>query len=170
MMTLNTDALIVLTGTLSFIIFLLLHFIAFRSLKAEHLFKGIILTFLAALGLELFISIYFLKMTGFLSLFLSVTIYALMAFFYILCIFGPYETSIRMRLIREISKDPQGKTFAEIVKLYNERVILNNRLQRLLGSGDVRLENGRYFLGKNNNAFFILDSLAGYLHAFIHKT
>ena len=169
MMIFNTDILIVLISCCSFLFFLIVHFFSFRFLKAEFLFEGIKLTFLTALLIEAIVGFFVFRVEGVFYLILAITIYSLFSFFYILCIFGPFETSIRMRLIREISKDTQGKTRADIMALYNERVILDIRLARLLGSKDVIKQNDRYLLGKNNNAFFILDTFAGFLHGFIHK-
>lgn len=163
------DLSIIVTGLLSFLIFLGIHFISFRSLKAEHLFNAIKLTFVAAFIADLGLAFFVFHLANPLHILLSIVIFGLMAFFYVLCIFGPYETSIRMRLIREIAKDSQGKTAAEIALLYNERIILDTRLKRLLGGGDVALKNERYVLVKKTNAFFILDTCAGFLHAFINK-
>ncbi len=164
----NTDIAIVLSSVLSFLIFLAAHFITFRRLKDEKLFQGIIATFAGAAVFLILVTLLIFKLTFF-PLIMSLGIYGLSAFVYILCIFGPFETSIRMRLIREISTAVQGKTREEILDQYNERVILDNRLKRLQGSGDIRLENGKYVLGKTHNVFFILDFLAGHLHGLIHK-
>jgi hypothetical protein len=153
----------------TFAIFLIFHFITFRFLKAEQLFKGIITTFLAALVVGITISLYFLGWQPFVLL-LVLSIYALAAYVYILCFFGPYETSIRMRLIRELSNSNQGLTLQDLLKSYNTAVILDTRLKRLTGAGDLTFDGEKYHIAKQHNAFFIIDAISKVLHEFIHRT
>lgn len=168
-MTINLDLSIVLTGVFGFLVFIILHFISSRFMKAEHLFKGIIITFMLGLLSEVILLSVILHSFQFLSFIMSVLIYSFSALFYVLCFFGPFETSIRMRLIRELASKPEGLTKQEIYARYNERIMLDTRLKRLIGSGDVKVDRGNYTLVKNHNAFFMLDLLAERLHGFITK-
>lgn len=165
----SIDIHICLTGIASFVVFLAIHFVTFRFIRADFLLKALMFNFIAGLLLGVGLGVGVFGIHAIVHILLFVLIYGLAAFFYVLCIFGPFETSIRMRLIREIAEDKNGKTYEQIKQGYNEGIILDNRLDRLLGAGDIHFVNGKYVFHKNQNAFFILDKIAGILHAFIYK-
>jgi hypothetical protein len=170
-MTLPEDILIVLVGTGIFALFLLAHFIIFRFLKPEQIFKGIIFIFCLGLLNAGLIAVLVFRDGALINCFtpcaLSITIYGLLAFVYILCLFGPYETSIRMRLVRELSQKPQGASLQEISNHYNTAIILDTRLKRLLGAGDLIKDGNVLRIGKQQNAFFAIDAIARQMQAFI---
>ncbi|MDP2168184.1 MAG: hypothetical protein Q8J64_07630 [Thermodesulfovibrionales bacterium] len=56
-------------------------------------------------------------------------------------------TARRIRLLIEV-KDSSGLTLEELLSRYNAKEMVSNRLGRLLGSGQVALKDGRYFIGK----------------------
>ncbi len=56
------------------------------------------------------------------------------------------ETARRIRIIQEIHSSGTGLTRDEILARYNAEEILEKRLARLLNNGQVRLENGKYYL------------------------
>jgi hypothetical protein len=169
-LVLHEDRIVVIAGVLSFWFFLVIHFVTFRFLKPEHLFKGI--TGVFALGF-LFCMFLCASLIGIaperigLSA-LSLMIYALASFVYVLCVFGPYETSIRMRLVRELSKSKTGMSISELTSNYNTGIIIDNRLKRLLGGGDLVKEQELFRVKKEHNAFFIIDAVAQKLDAFIN--
>jgi hypothetical protein len=100
----------------------------------------------------------------------ALVIQGLLCFFYVLCVFGPYETSVRMRLVREIAKVPSGGvTLADVLQRYNHATIVDIRLQRLTGSGDVLEKDGYYQSRDNKNLFFIFDAIAGVLKKWINR-
>ena len=57
-------------------------------------------------------------------------------------------TARRIRLIRDLFVAPDGLTLDQILENYNARDILAKRIQRLLGSGQIVEQNGRYLVGK----------------------
>ena len=92
---------------------------------------------------------------------LALLITGLMSFIYIASIFGPYETSIRMRLVREIAKGKEaGISFEALLKSYSDKTILDIRLRRLVGSGDVIEKDGIYYQGSKRNFFFAFETIA----------
>jgi len=100
----------------------------------------------------------------------AVAIQGLMSFMYVLCIFGPYETSVRMRLIREIAwAGSEGVSIQELSGRYNAKIIVDLRLRRLVGSGDIALKDGRYRVIQKGNLFFIFDAIAGVLKRWIGR-
>jgi len=58
------------------------------------------------------------------------------------------QTSIRIRMYSEIASNPSGVSVDEMKREYDDKAVLEVRLQRLLESGDIILKNGRYFLGR----------------------
>jgi hypothetical protein len=167
----SADLLIVAAGLGSALFFFVVHVLTFRSVRAEHIFKAIISTFGLGLVFNLVFgwTVFKTMPQGPVFMLLSAVIYSLTAFVYVLCIFGPYETSIRMRLLRELSVSKDGMTLAELLSRYNTAAILDKRLQRLLGAGDIARKEEGYILAKQCNAFFAIDAVAQKLHAFIHS-
>jgi hypothetical protein len=58
------------------------------------------------------------------------------------------ETARRIRLLRELSESKNGLSVNEILERYNAKEIIENRLNRLLKSGQVVYKNNRYYIGK----------------------
>ncbi len=56
------------------------------------------------------------------------------------------EASIRVRILRELMAADGAIAEAELLSRYNDRTILSNRLARLLENGQIRRQDGRYFL------------------------
>lgn len=57
-------------------------------------------------------------------------------------------TARRIRLIRELYSFEDGLTMGEILRQYNARDMIENRIKRLIDSGQIVFRNGRYFIGK----------------------
>jgi hypothetical protein len=172
----SMDLLTVFTGAFSFGIFLIIHVITFRRLAPEQLLRSLLFIVVGVMALPLVLmgGLFVLKATDaswqawVCSTFLAVAIDGLLCFVYVLCIFGPYETSVRMRLVREIARG-QGKgiTHEELLGQYSARTIVDIRLQRLLGSGDIVEKDGLYRCDRSSNFFFIFDNIAGILKKWI---
>ena len=97
----------------------------------------------------------------FMASFLALGITGLLSFVYVTCVFGPYETSVRTRLIREMAKGSlDGISHQELLQGYNVQKIVNIRLRRLMGSGDIIEQGGHYRAGNTRNVFFIFDAIA----------
>jgi len=164
------DIFTVGAGVISFGIFLLIHMITIRWVRPEHLLRSLLSCVIAALACPVVIMyiLFAFKMTDapvyawVCAGLLSSLVQGLLCFVYVLCIFGPYETSIRMRLVREIKAGgPTGISLQELLSKYNPQTIVQVRLKRLLGSGDIVEKDGRYQIGHSRNFFFIFDAIAG---------
>ena len=170
------DILIIEASSCSFFLFFTLQCIVFRFLPVDQVLKG--LKNISAAG-----GILNLALTATLAsiwhqswgivglticLGLSFILYGLMVAVYIFCIFGPYETSLRMRIVREIhGAGPKGLTMESLLKNYNIRKILQIRLERLTGAGDVVLKDSKYHLYQHFNMFFIVEAIANQLQRWI---
>jgi hypothetical protein len=172
------DLLTVGSAIFSFIVFLLVHFAAFRRVRPERLLRSLLLCVIAIMGLPaVLMACFCVARTADASIsiwvgaaILSSLIQGLFCFVYVLCVFGPYETSVRMRLIREIAAgQAKGISAEELLSRYNPGTILELRLQRLVGSGDIIEKDGRYRIGSSKNFFFIFDAIAGILKRWIGR-
>ena len=168
----KVDALIVLSVLCSYGFFVALHLITFRFLKTDEVLKSlmrvVVLSFLfhfVWLSLDPLDLLDALGLADRVLVFVvSFAILALLLFVHVLCVFGPYETSIRLRLIRELFRGPgQGMREEAILKNYNAEMILKKRLGRLSSSGELLLQDGRYRINKHVNVFFFIDFMAGIL-------
>jgi hypothetical protein len=59
------------------------------------------------------------------------------------------QSSIRVRIYARVAARADGVSVAEIARDYNEAMLIEMRVQRLMESGDLLLRDGRYFLGRN---------------------
>ncbi len=171
------DLTVLAMGFGSFVIFLGMHLVLMRCVRPEALLKSITGLFAVSVAAHLAVvgNLWAFKVldltTGqwLAALAVSFLAYGLAAFNYILCVFGPYETSVRMRLVREIAAVPAGIAEKDLRERYNEGVIVDIRLRRLIGSGDIHVEDGIYRSRTAENVFFLLDRVAGTLKTWIGK-
>ena len=174
-MNLNLDQWIILTGTVSFINFFILHVVFLRFAASEKVLKWLMnCIWIALAGHMAFIFLCLQDSHPLLPdlgvkgeivwALLSLAVFFLLVFFYVLCVFGPTETSVRFRLIEVLaSVKDKGMNLKEILNSYNAQEILRLRLKRLQEAGDIDFDNGKYYLAKKGNVFLILDALAARL-------
>ncbi len=93
----------------------------------------------------------------------SFCLYSILSFSYVICCVGPYETSVRLRIVRELYKQPQGMRLERLLGFYNNRRILDLRLQRLLASKDLILENGVYRDNRGSSVFTGITAITEFL-------
>lgn len=164
----NPDITICLTAFISFGAFLMIQFVLFRFVSEGGVLKWIMALFIlgsfvdaglfAALAGDAFSKAWTYPA---LLLLLSWGIYALLSFLYVLYVFGPYESSIRLRLIRELYRRyPQGLTLGELYERYNNLVILKRRLARLLAARSITVCGERYQVTNRPSFFTVADALA----------
>lgn len=161
----SADILILLIAASSFFFFLILFILKTRRLADQAIINMIKEVFYISSGLCLGLCVYLPKTLTSLSEYIIVGIcaqllFGLAAVIFVLCIFGPNETSIRMRLISVLGKFPQGLTRETMHQYYNNQIMLRVRLKRLMGAGDITLNGNKYELKHQHNAFFIIDQCA----------
>jgi hypothetical protein len=79
-------------------------------------------------------------------------------------VFGTYESSIRLRLARELYRQhPKKVALKEILAHYNAGVILKGRLERLTSSGDLSFNGKHYHYKGRQNVFSIIDLISTFL-------
>ncbi len=167
----SVDLASICFGFATFSVFLMVFLITLRFVSAKQIFvmikrvfflglvSNIFLVVNASFILEHAFSYHEQVILGIVSL----LIYGMTAFVFVLCFFGPNETSIRMRLIHIIGQQSMGVSRQEIARQYNNQSMLEVRLKRLIGAGDVKESNGKYKILNAGNAFFMIDRCAGVL-------
>jgi len=174
----SIDVLTLGVGVVSFVIFLLIHVLTFRWLSPEQLLKSLTMTVVAIAGLpavamSVLFTLKWAEASGQVWVcagVLAMAVNGLLSFVYVLCVFGPYETSVRMRLVREIARaGANGISRQELLKRYSAQTIVDLRLRRLMGSGDIIEKDGLYRVGRKKNFFFIFDAIAGGIKKWIGR-
>lgn len=79
-------------------------------------------------------------------------LFGILSFSYVICCVGPYETSVRLRIVREIPEG-EGLTLTQLRARYDNSHILDIRLQRLLASKDI-IDRDGFFLDNRGNSIF----------------
>src|ERR1035441_2150659 len=95
------DILTVVTGVFSFGVFLLVHLIIFRRVRPERLLRSLLVCVIAMEGLPVLLMgiLYIFRVLDappqawVCAAVLALAVQGLLCFFYVLCVFGPYETS-----------------------------------------------------------------------------
>lgn len=168
------DSFILINAISSFLTYFFIQFYVFRVVSLGDVLKWLLRVVLAGGALNIMVSLFYfctnspIKIISIsekiLYLILSLAIYGLMTFLYILMVFGTYESSIRLRLIREIYRDfPKRTALKEILVRYNARVILQGRLERLTSSGDLSFDGKSYHYINRQNIFSIIDLISSFL-------
>lgn len=163
------DRLVLTNAAACALIFFLFQLIFFRFTQANKIMTWLMLTFGIGAGSNALISICVINLKtdlfrnlGFSGkwffIVISLILYSTVFFLYVICVFGPCESSIRFRLVKELSQaHPAGKTLDDIFGHYNTKSILDRRLDRLIYSGEVAFD-GQFYRYKNRcNIFSVFD-------------
>ena len=172
-----TDLLTLFSSGSSFVLFLLLHVIIFRFISSSEVLGWIVNVF-AAGAIYNFVAIVVLgllkmnlAMAQMIVVFiLSFLIYGLLSFLYMAYIFGTSESSIRLRLIHEISKTQKaGISLDEILKRYNTGILLKRRLDRLVYAKNLVYDGKLFHIGKRHNFFLLMVDVGSRLRKILSK-
>jgi hypothetical protein len=143
------DTLFIVIPVISFGFNIIVQILTFRGIRALSLLKSIYIGFLAGLLVLLVCHICFsnrfFQNGGYLLA--NFMIYSLLGYCYFnfVCL---GETARRIRILRELLDAGEGLSYAELLKRYNAKDIVEVRIKRLLTNGQIVLKDGRYFIGK----------------------
>ncbi len=168
------DAFILVNAISSFLAYFVIQFQVFRVVSLGDVLKWLLRVVVAGGALNIAVTLFYyctsspIKIIGIdekvLYLLLSLLIYGLLTFLYILMVFGTYESSIRLRLARELYRHhPKKVTLKEILAHYNAVIILKGRLERLTSSGDLIFDGKYYHYKGRQNVFSIIDLVSSFL-------
>lgn len=146
------DFFILINVTFAFFLFFILHLVIFRIISADKVFNGLMFVFLLAgfisiiLGIWLdYILFHFAVNYLIFGEILVLFLYFIITLFYILAFFGISVTSLRINVLSLINRTGRkGLTYEQILRTYNKDIIVETRLQRLMGSGVLGKVGGKY--------------------------
>lgn len=154
------DILIVVSAVIFFLIFLGIHIVTFRTTGDSEVLKKLVYN-VVIVGVFQMISVVIAVRQASLSLVVAVValtfvLYMLMAWCYILGIFGITVTSVRMQILSEIANSASnGITSGGLMKKYNRKRMIAQRLFRLVSSGELKKVGGRYLLRRKISPFLV---------------
>ncbi|MFA5087879.1 MAG: hypothetical protein WC552_02455 [Candidatus Omnitrophota bacterium] len=168
------DQAILLSALGAFLSFVIIFILVFRFVKNKDIFKRIMNVFGWGAAMDILLGYLFfssdllgrqdlpvslsVKLFG---LAVSLFLYGILSFLYVLCVFGPYESSVRLRLIREFSSVyPGGLRYGELLRCYNNRNIIDRRLDRLVESKELEFDGRHYRKRKKQSFFLVADFFA----------
>ncbi len=177
-MTVSCDQAIVFTAFAGFICYLIVQLTIFRFISSRRIIKGLLFIFFLGAVVDITAGVYVFFVLDLknsfglpmllLLLICSLGIYGLLCFLYVLYIYGPYESSIRIRILREFTDVyPKGLKREELLRNYNDEKILRTRLDRLVGSGDIVNREGRLWIGSQRSIFLMMERIAQFLRRVI---
>lgn len=150
------DIFIIINTLISITAYFILHIIILRKINQNDIFKWLVYVYLLAGFFPLLIGWWWGGFNP--GSFISWMFYTFLVLTYDLAILGVMESSIRIRLLKEIydAKDA-GITLRQILKKYNKDAILHKRLQRFLSAGEISFCEGKYQLEKKFTPYSLPD-------------
>lgn len=173
------DLFIIIFSAFSFLLFIIIQILIFRYLKNTKILKGLYF----ALGITsifhylifwilskyLFFKIGYSFFTIFFDSSVSLILFMLLAFIFILAFLGVMTTSLRIQLLIEIKNSPKkGISYKQLLARYNKEIIIMTRVARLIEAGEVEKKKDFYFY-KKHLTYFRLHTFALVLLARIYK-
>lgn len=164
------DKIIITSAVLGFLAYLIAHLVVFRFIGIKGILDWLMRIFFIGGSVNLGACLRQLLQTNLpqnpnmgLVLFgslISFFLYGLLCFFYVICVYGAFESSLSVRIFRELDKFPAGLTRSEVLKFYNAEMILRTRLERFIGSGEVLFDGKSYRIGKTSYVFVFLQGIS----------
>lgn len=154
------DILIVIHALIFFLIFLGFHIVTFRTIGDREVFKKLVYN-VVIVGVFQIVTVVIAVRQEPIALVVAVVvltlvIYTLMAWSYILGVFGITVTSVRMQMLPEIAKSgSRGITIGALLTHYNRKRMVSQRLFRLVSSGELKDVGGRYFIRRKISPFLV---------------
>lgn len=152
------DVYILSTAAGRFFLFLIVHFLVIRLVKAVNLIQWFIFPLALSIILTTLLELIWFPRTieVYITILISIIYTCLFVIIYLLGFFGMMLASLRIRLLTVISgRASKGISQAEILSVYNKEKIVQHRLDRLVQNGDLGIHKNQYFVRKHFSPFFI---------------
>ncbi len=154
------DINIIISSILGFIGFLILHFILSLLYKNKVQINWLIRLYLLIAVLLLSINFWFnnqlILLDNLQISFFSFIVFSLFVYIYIIGIWGVFESSIRLQLIRELAGFNQNQSpYVTLLEKFNDQQLIKKRIQRLVDSSEIVKSRQKYKLGKSLSYFLI---------------
>jgi len=159
------DFLILSSAVVSLFIFVVVKITVLRFLGGKKIIIGLIYAYFLTSLINFFV--FFFQMTIVFYI-ISFLLYSLMAIIYVWLVLGIATTSLRIQLLVTIHELGGRIAYKKLLERYNKRVIIENRLQRLVGAGEIQYSKGYYYYN-NTFSYFKLHMLLIKLMAKLYK-
>ena len=123
-------------------VYVFLHLALFRFSRSTQVITWLVKAFLVVACFNVVVLVFGLLLgTGgqmeagpfILSALSSLLLCGILCFSYVVCFVGPYETSVRIRVIREVrAAGARGVSLQQLAQAYNNRLIFESRIARLM--------------------------------------
>lgn len=153
-LALTVDWIQILLPMVALAVNILLQVLSCRYLLRGSLLKTAVLGFFfggcSLIVFEMLIYLNLKQVWGgdFIAIFVAnLILYSLLGYWYFVFL-TLSETAIRTRVMLQIYYSKDGIALDEILKQYNATEVVNKRIERLVGSGQLLFRDGRYYSGK----------------------
>lgn len=156
------DNFIIINTLISMIVYFILHIIILRKINQKDIFKWLAYVYFIASFTPFLIGWWMgwqmIPEISLSSIIIGVLVawifYTFLVLAYVLAILGIMESSVRIRLLKEIyNVKDTGITLKQILIKYNKDVILQKRLRRFIAVGEISFKGGKYQLEKRFTAY-----------------
>lgn len=129
-----SDTSVVAVSLIGYLVFFVAHVFVFRRIRQEEAVRWFfLLAAIAGLVVAAFS-------------WMSSMLFLLFSCCYFMGVFGLMATSVRIRILSEVAR-ANGITYNALLLRYNRNTIVRSRLARLMASGDIVLQSGKYRAG-----------------------
>ena len=149
--------------------YIISHLVLSRFSRAVSVISWLVKAFIvlgllnAGLSLVFFMTASHGLLTGVLGTCVSFALYGVLCFSYVICCVGPYETSVRIRIIREMYEANKEMTIEQLRARYDNKDIFGLRLSRLLVSKDLVFDGNVYRNNRENSVFGGITAFSEFL-------
>lgn len=162
------DFLTIISSLVGFISFFILHLTLLRGIRRRKIITQVKKTYFLSVWTVFIPILLFKYQTGCFStkslVFASTEalfLYSLLCLFFVLAFLGMLQSSVRINLLMHIYSGKNGMRKEELKKSLETEVIVKDRLDRLVESGDIKYVDGKYQLNRKLSYF--------YFHAFMFE-
>lgn len=157
------DLAITLGSIVGFLVFFAAHVAVFRHIRRYHAVQWFFILIIVVGSLLGVIQTLVTHLVPVATL-ASVMLFVILACSFFMGVFGLMATSVRIRMLSEISRSrPGGMSYNQLLARYNREAIVGKRLARLISSGDITYAGGKYRTGGRITFFmfpaFVLKSM-----------
>jgi hypothetical protein len=172
----NIDTGIIRLLILSFGVFFLCHILLLRFMKSKNAIYGVITNVVLSLLLSVSMgSVFFVQWflplplgLFFLAFCTYILLHILICTAYVLGILSIVDSSLHVKVIRELGDSGGGMKLRDISTRYATSSIIAQRLDRLVGAGELRNAHGSYSLARKHSLLFWRVKLADFFDMLLH--
>ena len=157
----TADLVIIAISFFGCITFVVFFFVLIRR-SPTHPMQAIFLSFIPALFITMILGWVVSPVTS--AMFASLFFYTLLTAFYILGIYLNIDSSLHVRILREVAiAGRKGLTYKDLLKRYNKESIVQKRIAWFVNSGEIEKIGDTYYRRRHFSSFLIIEKMLGLL-------